>query len=275
MSFQPATPLGGVAGWAFLNRTFERQSESFASSAQITRETDYFREKIGTVTSAKDLVADRQLLKVALGAFGLEDDLNKGFFIRKILEEGSDNQSSMANRLVDKRYVELTDAFGFGSPLGPKNAFSGFADEMISSFRTRQFEVAIGQNDNELRLALNFKREIGVIANETNNGNTGWFKVLGTTSLRNVVEKAFNLPPEFANLDIDRQVATLKSGSSREFGSDDFSVFQNTANIDQTIEKFLVRSQISNQGVGASAALTILQGNSGSGTLEALFAALY
>ena len=88
MTYQPVIPLGGVAGWAFLNKTKGRQSASFANSPEIKRDIAYFQANIGAIKSAKDLVANRKLLKVALGAFGLDGDLNKRFFIRKVFEEG-------------------------------------------------------------------------------------------------------------------------------------------------------------------------------------------
>jgi uncharacterized protein DUF1217 len=282
MSFQPVTPLGGVAGWSFLNRTLERQSESFTSSPDIKRETTYFRDNIGSISSAEELVADRQLLKVALGSVGLEDDLDKRFFIRKVLEEGTDDPRAMANRLVDKRYVALADAFGFGSQDGYRTKLTGFGSEITKAYGIRQFEVAVGDNDQSLRLALNFKREMSEIVANSPAGDTGWFKILGTASLRDVVEKAFNLPREFATLDLDRQVLTLKEKSRAAFGSDDINLFKDPANVENLVQKFLVRTEIQGQSAGnrgASAALTILQQGSqqnfGSNTIEALFAALY
>jgi hypothetical protein len=282
MSYQPVTQFGGVAGWAFLNRTLERQTDSFNNSAEFQREAAYFREKIGEITSAKELVADRQLLKIALGAFGLEDDLDKQFFVRKVLEEGTEDSNAMANRLVDTRYGELTDAFGFGSSDGYRTKLSNFANEITSAYETRQFEVAVGENDQSLRLALNFRREIANIASQDSSGDTGWYNVLGSASLRSVVEQAFNLPDEFAYLDIDRQISTLKEKARAEYGSDDISVFLATENVEDMVQNFLVRSDLTSQtaGVsGASAALTLMQqsgqSSAGSGTLEALFAALY
>jgi uncharacterized protein DUF1217 len=282
MSFQPVTPLGGVAGWAFLNRTLERQSESFANSPEIKRETAYFRDNISTVSSAKELVADRQLLKVALGSVGLQDDLDKRFFIRKVLEEGTDDPGAMANRLVDKRYAALADAFGFGSKDGYRTKLTGFGGEITAAYETRQFEVAVGDNDQSLRLALNFKREITDIAAGSATGDTGWYKILGTASLREVVEKSFNLPREFATLDLDRQVLTLKEKARVAFGSDEISLFQDPEKVENLVTKYLVRSEILGQSSatrGTSAALTILQQgaqqNVGSNTIEALFAALY
>ena len=74
MSFQPVIPLGGYAGWTFLQRTREAQQQAFETSPQLARDVTYFEEKIGGITSAGDLVDDRRLLRVALGAFGLDDE---------------------------------------------------------------------------------------------------------------------------------------------------------------------------------------------------------
>ena len=94
MSFRPVVPLGGIAGWQFLQRTQTQQREALAASPLIKRETQHFLKEIGSITSAQDLVADRTLLKVALGAFGLESDLNNRFFVQKILEDGTAAQDA-------------------------------------------------------------------------------------------------------------------------------------------------------------------------------------
>lgn len=46
---------------------------------KIRNDEAYFRAKIGSVKTAEQLVSDRRLLKVALGAFGLEADINNRF----------------------------------------------------------------------------------------------------------------------------------------------------------------------------------------------------
>jgi len=280
MSFQPTVPLGGLAGWRFLNRTFSRQTESYQKSPAIDREINHFREKISGVTSAADLVADRQLLKVALGAFGLQDDLNKGYFIRRVLEDGTTNPKAMANRLIDKRYANLSNAFGFGSAQGGRTTLSFFADEITKAYATRSFEVAVGNSNNNMRLALTFRREIGTIAARATGTDTAWFNVLSSPPTRKVLETALNLPSSFSSLDLDRQVATLKSKSRAMFGSDSVAVFQSADIVESTIDKFMLRAQLNTGGAavtGNSAALAILQGGTspGSDTLEALFSILY
>ena len=83
MTFQPVIPFGGNAGWSFLQRTLESQQATFEKGTVLRRDVDYFRENIGNISTAADLVADRRLLNVALGAFGLDDDLPNKAFIQK------------------------------------------------------------------------------------------------------------------------------------------------------------------------------------------------
>jgi len=80
--FQPVVPFGGFAGWSFLSRTLDNQKEAFAKSSETSGEVKYFEENIGDIKTAEDLVSNRTMLKVALEAFGLGDDINNKFFIR-------------------------------------------------------------------------------------------------------------------------------------------------------------------------------------------------
>ena len=85
MSFVPVIPTAGLAGWSYLQRTGDDQKRIFTESSDVQRDTAYFRDRIGTITTAEELVSDRRLLKVALGAFGLGDDINNKYFIRNTL----------------------------------------------------------------------------------------------------------------------------------------------------------------------------------------------
>ena len=109
--FQPVLPLSGLPGWVLLNRTLESQTEAFNASPQIVRDTDYFVENIGNVRTAAELVSDRRLLPVALGAFGLDDDINNRALLQKVMEDGTAAPASLANRLADERYAQLSVAF--------------------------------------------------------------------------------------------------------------------------------------------------------------------
>ena len=72
MSFQVFTGGGGLPGWALLNRTGDRQRELVGNDPQVRRATEYYRDKIGEISSADDLLSDFRLLNVTLQTFGLE-----------------------------------------------------------------------------------------------------------------------------------------------------------------------------------------------------------
>ena len=110
--------------------------------------------------TAADLVGDRRLLKVALGAFGLQDEIDKRAFIRKVLEGSTSDPTSLASKLTDPAYKKITDAFGFGDLGGAKTGGADFAATIVGAYKTRAFEAAVGDADNDMRLAMNFGREI-------------------------------------------------------------------------------------------------------------------
>jgi hypothetical protein len=274
VSYVPAIPLSGVAGWRFLERTAERQQATFEKSAEVRRKVAYFEERIGSVTSAADLVADRRLLEVALTAFGLEGEIDKKAFVRKVLEEGTTAEGALAVRLADPAWKNLSAAFGFGDTAGGRTGDPGFATRIVADYRTRAFEAAVGTADNDLRLAMNFRREIATLAAA---GETGasWYKVLGSKPLRAVFETAFGLPSGFVNLDIDRQRDILAERTDAAFGADKLAVFADPRVVEKMISRFLARAQIDRGAMptgAAAGALTLLRGMNGgaSGLLNLL-----
>lgn len=259
--FQPILPSGGLSGWAFLQRTFDSQTEAFNQSATLRRDTDYFEAEIGKITSAEDLVSDRRLLRVALGAFGLQDDIDNRFFIRKVLEEGTTDDDALANRLSDDRYQKLAEAFAFDSVAGPRTLDPGFAPEINALFRSREFEVAVGNQDEAMRLALNAQRALVEIADRDEAETTKWFRILGTPPLREVFERALGLPEGFGQLDIDKQVEIFQSKAQSNLGVSSLSDFADAKMREDLTRTYLLRDQLTNVSIQSSGslALTLLQ----------------
>jgi len=261
MSFQPIVPFGGLAGWSFLQNTKVAQQKAFEAAPVLERDTAYFAETIGEVKTAEDLVSDYRLLKVALGAFGLDDDLPNRAFIQKVLEEGSLDGDSFANRMVDKRYLALTEAFGFD--LGPPNTqLSDFATKIVDSYNTRQFEIAIGEQDADMRLSLALERDLGEIVGADNTANGKWYAILGNEPLLTVFQTALNIPEQSAGLDIDDQVRLMRDRAKNVFGDGEVAQFADPERIEDLNRLFLVRSQIRDLSAGMSSgaiALTLLQ----------------
>lgn len=261
MSFQPVLPSGGMTGWAFLQRTQTAQTEAFSNSPAISRKTGYFAENIASVRTAEDLVSDRRLLEVALGAFGLEDDINNQFFIRKVLEDGTLTTDALANKLTDDRYKNLSKAFGFGDFATPRTVLSGFAEEITSEYQRQSFAVAVGEQDQALRLALNMQHSLKDIAGGTSGDTAKWYRVMGNPPLRSVFEGALGLPGSFGRLDLDQQLGVFQDKTARVFGDETISQFTDSAALEKLAQTFLLRQQISDTSglSSAQAALTLLQ----------------
>lgn len=261
MSFQPILPATGFLGWQFLQNTLEKQQDTFNKSAVLKRDVEYFRENIGKVRTAEDLVSDRRLLQVALGAFGLDEDINNRFFIRKILEEGTSDREALASRLADKRYAKLSDAFGFANPGLPRTGLAFFAETIIDRYQVKQFERAVGEQDDNLRAALNFENGFKEILADNKGNDARWFAALGNPPIRRVIEAALGLPQSIAGIDLDLQLEQFQSRTEATFGSRDISVLGDVEAREKLTRLFLVRSEADLFGgtSSGSVALSLLQ----------------
>ena len=265
MTFAPARPAGGLIGRRLLDRTYEAQLGQFSRSPAILRDVTDFVARAGEPRSPEAFVRDTRLLRVALGAFGLEDELPKRAFIRRILEEGTIDPRSLANRLTDPAWRRFAEALGFGDG-GIGLASDEARVRIAGQYRVRQFERAVGEQDVDLRLALNFRREIGAIAEGADAGRSGWFRIIGSEPLRRVVAGAFGLPDSLGRLDIDAQRDRLSGRARALFGDGSPSVFTDPGVVEETVRRCLASSATASSSVAirGSAALALL-GNGGVG----------
>lgn len=262
MNFTPVIPFGGASGWAFLQRTLSSQKSAFEASPVVQRDITYFKDNIGAVNSAEDLVSDHQLLKVALGAYGLDDDVANKFFVKKVLDDGTLDAGDLANKLSDKRYLEFAKDFGFGDFDTPRSKDSQFGEKITEAYKSRQFEIAVGEQDSDMRLVLSLDRELSEIAGKSISNDAKWYSVLGNPPLRQVFETAFGLPDSFASLDIEKQLDVFKGRSESQFGSSEVHQFLDQGSLAELKRLFLVRSEISSlrsSMTSGSIALTLLQ----------------
>ena len=259
MSFQPVVPMSGYVGWKFLTRTLEGQQAAFDKAPALQRDIAYFKERIGNVATADDLVSDRRLLRVALDAFGLGADIDSRAFVRKVLEDGTADPRALANRLSDRRYQAFSAAFGLAGQGPPGTRAAGFADRIAVLYTDRRFEVAVGASVPSLRLALSLRRDLVALAEQPGSETARWFTVMGTPPLRQVFETAFGLPPAFAALDIDRQLEVFRSRATTAFGDPGVAQFADPERLESLVRQYLVREDMRGIGGGTAPGAIALQ----------------
>jgi hypothetical protein len=242
MTFQPVLPATGYTGWRFLVQTVETQKQTYVESAPVARTTTYFRDNIANVRTVDDLLDDRRLLEVALGAFGLGDDINSKAFIRKVLAEGTTEDGAFATRLTDKRYEALSRAFGFGDG-GARTGIANFAGEIVSRYESQVFQAAVGEQNGDFRQALSLSDGLSDIMEQTSSPRARWFAIMGNQPLRDMFETALGLPSSLGRLDLDQQLETFQSRSKATFGTDVVAELASPENQEKLIRLFIVRSE--------------------------------
>ncbi len=278
MPFAPAIPFTGLAGLKFLDRTYDRQFATFNKSPDIKREIDHFRENAANVETLDDLMGDRRLLRVILGAYGLDEDINKGAFIRKVLEEGAVDSDAFANRLVEPAYRLMAAELGFGD-VGGLLFSETIREDLISRFSERQFELGVGEQDLDLRLAMNFRREAPNTVDGVQAENSAWLRLLGSEPLRSVLQTALSLPDSFALIDLDQQVEEISRRADQLFDIKSPSELSDPEKMDKLIDRFLLNGQLAagvvsdtTRGVAALSLLQSTNAGFGSGAASGLFA---
>lgn len=246
-------------GWQFLQATYDSQFEAFTQSTEIQREQEYFRENIADIDTAEDLVADRRLLLVALTAFGLEDDIDNKYFVQKVLEDGTSADDALANRLADDRYSEFSDAFGFGPAQIQRNKLSYFPDDILSQYQSQSFEVAVGEQDDTMRIALYGERKLVDLAAEDVSTDTQWYTIMGDSALRELFENALGLPSGISSVDVEKQLEIFKDKAVRMFGDDSVTQFTDPDKRDELVTAYTARIQIEQNASAYSSAATALQ----------------
>lgn len=260
MVFTPVIPGSGLVGWNFLQSTYDRQFAAFSNSAQIKIDTDYISEKFSAPLTVDELVDDPRLLRSTLTAFGLEGEEWKKGFIKKILNEVNDPESTFLTRLNNPAYTSLAETL---SPInGTIIPSSTTASDISLKYREEAFEIAVGNVDNNIRLSLNYEAEIGELVKPESSDETNIFRILGSVPVRTVLETALNLPEDVQKLDVEQQAKIFEDRlqSSFRLSVGDLTEPENIARV---IERFSAISQLSeapSAGTPGSTALALLTG---------------
>lgn len=273
--FQPLVPLSGIGGWNFLQSTYDQQLNSFADSTEIKRDREYLTEKLSEPMSMEDFLGDRRLLRIAMTAFDLAGEEWKGGFIRKVLTESVDPDSTFLTRLNNPQYTQFADMF---RPIGGTIMVSASKLEQLGNqFEAASFELAVGEVDNSMRLSLNYKSEIANIVGSGAEDDTILYRMMGNVPVRTVLETALNLPSDLQKLPVERQVEVFGEKIKSAFGIQNIADLKEPDIVEKVIQRYLAMESIQ-QGVAATGpaatALTLLSGLGSTGTQNLFLASL-
>jgi hypothetical protein len=174
-----------------------------AAEPQTARDTAYYLEKIETVKTVDEFLADRRLYGYAMKAFGLESMTFAKAFMRKALEGGVDEPQSFANKLADPRYREFVETFNFARYGETATIFDRARQGVADRYARQALEQQAGAQSETARLALYFERKAPEI--------TSPYQILADKALTQVFQTVLNLPSATSALDIDKQAEMIKA----------------------------------------------------------------
>lgn len=265
---QPAIPMSGLAGWSFLQSTYNRQLETFSDSASVKNDRAYMTEKLSKPVSLDDFMSDRRLLRVTMTAFDLGGEEWKGGFIRKVLEEAATPDSTFLERLNNPAYTKFAQTFAFED--GTLSLDADKIEQLGANFETAAFRIAVGDVDENMRLSLNYQQKIVDIAGTGSSNDAIAYRILGNPPVKAVLETALNLPSDLSKQPIEKQAEILRDKLRSSFGISDLSQLTDPDNVNAVIRRFHVMETVNN---GPSAmtpgytALTLLGGGQGFGAI--------
>lgn len=237
--------------------TRAREAQEIGREAPIQsfdqREIEYFRENIGDISSAEELLANDRLFRFAVTAYDLESQISSRALIGRALEEGIEDEDALANQLVDRRFREFAAAFGFAE-VGDRNVRNpNFVEEVIENFTRVRVETDAGEDNVGVRLAAYFDRQAGNF--------TSFFDILGDRALREVVFTALDLPNELQGTDPDRLAEIFEQRL-------DLDELNDPAGRAEFIERFTVLYDIRNGAPSAGANILSLFPGGGAGPVN-------
>lgn len=265
MTFQPVLPLSGLAGWNFLQETYDTQLDTYSKSPQIQRDIDYFKEKFAQPLAVEDFLSDPRLRRVSLTAFGLSGEEWKTGYIRNILEEVQDPDSTFLQRLNNPQYTNFAESLEPAN--GQINLLSSEIENIAARYAAESFEIAVGGQNDSMRLALNYRDGISEVVTEGSTDEAVLFKLLGSEPIRAVLDTALGIPADLSQLDIDRQAEYLEDRLKSQFGISNVQELKDPEVVDQVLKRFQILAGINQNFASTSSASTalVLLGNAAAG----------
>jgi hypothetical protein len=195
--------ISTAVSFRLISDNLDRSLTQIANQPQVEREVEYYRENIGKVKSIDDFMNDARLVNFAMAAHGMQDLSYARGLIRKVLEEGVDSNTALANRLADSRFAEFATTFNFARYGSATTSFERTGEQTVQRYLRQALEVDAGTQGEGVRLSLYFERKADQIDSA--------YDILSDRALLQVARTALGLPDSISFLDIDRQAELLNN----------------------------------------------------------------
>lgn len=256
MVFQPVIPLSGFGGWNFLQSTYDAQLQTYSNAPQIKNDVDYFTEKFAEPMAVEDFLGDSRLRRISMTAFGLAGEEWKTGYVRTVLDEVQDPASTFLARLNNPQYSRFADAM---RPVDGQILLTlPDLQDITARYAAESFELAVGEQDNAMRLSLNYQQEINQLVTDGATDQTVLYRLLGSVPVRTVLESALGLPTEVRQLDLDQQARVLDEKLKSQFGLSSIQDLKDPDVVDRMVSRYMALDGLNQNAAATGPAATAL-----------------
>jgi hypothetical protein len=203
----------------------------YAKSATVQKDIEYFRERVGTVATTEDFLKDYRLLKFALTAYDMEDQLEYPARIKQILRDDPSNSQALVKRMTNPGYRTINADFAFFSKGTEKLKDQTFIDGLVEKYKNARYEISLGELSSSIPDAMYFQRKIGAVKNG--------YEIIGDPVLFEVALTALNIPRSAAATKVERLKVTIENKLDMEKLSDPIYTRK-------LVERYLVLKDVQN-----------------------------
>jgi len=179
-----------------------QQKIQVTNSPLFKKDIADFKAAAAKIDSVDKLFKNYKLLKTVLEAYGLDSEIDKAGFIKKILTSDPSDKSSLVNRANDPRYRELALDIGLYNGVDGLKS-SAFANRLQDKLAEIRFENNVEDQTPGVRAALHFRQSAPNIKTP--------YDILSDPALRDVVFKTFGIPLEVVRQPVESQARLLQS----------------------------------------------------------------
>lgn len=197
----------GVSGYALYKSLssdkIAANTARFAKSGTVQSEIDYFREKLAKVETVDDFLKDYRLLKFALTAYDMEDQLEYPARIKQILKDDPLASNALVNRMTNAGYRQINADFAFNSKGVAKLKDATFVDGLVEKYKNARYEISLGEVNPNVADAMYFQRKVSKVKSG--------YDIIGDPVFFDVALTALNLPRSIATTKVERMKSTIES----------------------------------------------------------------
>lgn len=228
--------------------------ELTAAQEAATEEAEYYQEKIAGIRTVSELLADRGVIDVVLGAFGFDPEEVTDDFLKQVFASDLDDPKSFVNKQTDQNWAEMLASFNFDSDGNLTDDTVGTIQqrgdtlETINLYLRQTLEESEGESNEGVRLALYFERTAPTL--------TDAYDLIADEALLEVFRTAFGYSEDFSNMDVDVQAKIVEDNL-------DLSEMQDPEKMERFLQRYTAMYDTENATYDTSA-LTILSGGTAS-----------